>query len=107
MTGRTRSATCIGLVSPRAFPLMRAPNSSLRRCAVYRTVRLIQWYPAPAARAGAMTRIHQHKCSMCGMLWEHDHQLQVGFFIPKGSFPDLRARPVAEWTDELIFQAPV
>jgi 2-polyprenyl-6-methoxyphenol hydroxylase-like FAD-dependent oxidoreductase len=35
-----------------------------------------------------------------------DGQLQVGFFIPKGSFPALRARAVAEWTDELIGQAP-
>lgn len=36
-----------------------------------------------------------------------DGQLQVGFFIPKGSFPALRARPVAEWTDELIGRVPV
>ena len=35
-----------------------------------------------------------------------DGQLQVGFLIPKGSFPALRARAVAEWTDELIGQAP-
>jgi 2-polyprenyl-6-methoxyphenol hydroxylase-like FAD-dependent oxidoreductase len=35
-----------------------------------------------------------------------DGQLQVGFFIPKGSFPALRARAVPEWTDELIGQAP-
>jgi 2-polyprenyl-6-methoxyphenol hydroxylase-like FAD-dependent oxidoreductase len=35
-----------------------------------------------------------------------DGQLQVGFFIPKGSFPALRARAVAEWTDELIGGAP-
>lgn len=35
-----------------------------------------------------------------------DGQLQVGFFIPKGSFPALRARPVAEWTDELIGRVP-
>jgi 2-polyprenyl-6-methoxyphenol hydroxylase-like FAD-dependent oxidoreductase len=35
-----------------------------------------------------------------------DGQLQVGFFIPKGSFPALRARAVAEWTDELIGRAP-
>jgi 2-polyprenyl-6-methoxyphenol hydroxylase-like FAD-dependent oxidoreductase len=35
-----------------------------------------------------------------------DGQLQVGFFIPKGSFPMLRARAVVEWTDELIGRAP-
>jgi 2-polyprenyl-6-methoxyphenol hydroxylase-like FAD-dependent oxidoreductase len=35
-----------------------------------------------------------------------DGQLQVGFFIPKGSFPALRARPVEEWTDELIGRVP-
>src|SRR5437868_1434228 len=35
-----------------------------------------------------------------------DGQLQVGFFIPKGSFPALRARAVAEWTDELIGRVP-
>jgi 2-polyprenyl-6-methoxyphenol hydroxylase-like FAD-dependent oxidoreductase len=35
-----------------------------------------------------------------------DGQFQAGFFIPKGSFPALRARPVAEWTQELIGEAP-
>lgn len=35
-----------------------------------------------------------------------DGQLQIGFFIPKGSFPALRARPVTEWTDELIGRVP-
>jgi 2-polyprenyl-6-methoxyphenol hydroxylase-like FAD-dependent oxidoreductase len=35
-----------------------------------------------------------------------DGQLQVGFFIPKGSFPALRARAVVEWTDELIGPCP-
>ena len=35
-----------------------------------------------------------------------DGQLQVGFFIPKGSFPALRARAVAEWTEELIGRVP-
>jgi 2-polyprenyl-6-methoxyphenol hydroxylase-like FAD-dependent oxidoreductase len=35
-----------------------------------------------------------------------DGQFQVGFFIPKGSFPALHARAVVEWTDELIGRAP-
>ena len=35
-----------------------------------------------------------------------DDQLQVGFFIPKGGFPALRARAVEVWTNELIDPCP-
>src|SRR5262249_37315250 len=35
-----------------------------------------------------------------------DGQLQVGFIIPKGAFPALRARGAAEWTEELIGRLP-
>src|SRR5262245_14032545 len=33
-------------------------------------------------------------------------QLQVGFIIPKGGFPALRARGAEEWTEELIGRLP-